>query len=233
MTKFTYTQLKKLPVFIKAHKMYYKKYPFCVRFKAIDFFQSDGFAEHARNAREIKSFLTRHDVNHRSRLDYHLAIYLLDLDSVFLLYNKLKDDIVSIEGPLNETHYNVLNDDLNVVVRDKLFYNKYRYKISSKFVHTESDQLNGLIDTCNSFEKDSYKFNKVIDSYIKNKMLDEATNKNYVSSRSLYRSRYRYMNYIETATIYLTDYDDVCTLHFMFKNIISSTVKIVLTDEVK
>ena len=37
--------------------------------------------------------------------------------------------------------------------------------------------------------------------------------------------------YINTGTVYLTDYDEVATLHLMYKKYITATAKCILIDE--
>jgi hypothetical protein len=88
-----------------------------------------------------------------------------------------------------------------------------------------------MLETCEaSFEKDSYRLNPTLRNYIRNKQMEEeAQNK---TPQSLFRM-HRWIPYSGTATIYLKEYDDVCTLHMLFKNIITSTTKIILKSELE
>lgn len=235
--KLKYEQLKNLSQFKIAHKLYYKKYPFCVRlFSSVgihrwDFASEDWFRDYRRTS-EVRRWLKLHaDFDYRTRHDMHLAIYLPDIDALSLVYNRYKNEIETVEGPINEQQTDTMLNDLSITVRDKLFYNKYRYKVSSYLYRSDMDQWTDLLEVCeSSFEKENYKLNPTLKNYIHNKMIDqEMRNK---QPRSLFRGR-RWLPYAGTATVFLTDYDDVCTLHLMFKNIISDTTKIILKSELE
>lgn len=238
MTNLTFEQLKKLPQYKIAHKMYYKKFPFCVRFysRLQNYdrwdFNSDAFKADLFATAEVKRWLKRYtDFEYRTRHDCHLALYLKDIDAVSRVFNRYKDEINIIEGPVSEKHQDTMVSDLNVTVREKLFYNEYRYKVSSYLYRPSMDAWIDMLETCEaSFEKDSYRLNPTLRNYIRNKQMEEeAQNK---TPQSLFRM-HRWIPYSGTATIYLKEYDDVCTLHMLFKNIITSTTKIILKSELE
>lgn len=234
MTKLTYAQLKKLPQYQIAHKMYYKKYPICVRFPnaiyAGSHWGSEQWASETKKASEVKHWLRKYcDFDYRTRYDYHLAVYLKDIESLSKVYYRYKTEIQTIEAPATESHHDLMITDLNITVREKLYYKDYRYKVSSFLYRNQMDSWLELIDVVeSSFEKDSYLMNTTLRNYIKNKKLDQEIQTK--SPKSLLRM-HRWLPYSGTATVYLKEYDDVCTLHMMFKNIISDTTKIVLKSE--
>jgi hypothetical protein len=220
MAEFKYEQLKKLPVYQVAHKMYYNKYPFCVRFKA----ERKPNHYYFRNfdlETNVKSFLVDKGVEYRSRYDLSLAIFLVDIKSVDQLYKKFKDHIVSIEAPMNETQHDKMVEDLNVTVRKKLFYKEYRYKIKFCFWRKTSDPDKAfeVIETCRtSFEKENYRFNYSFER---------------LAARAESGTSHKLTTFWGDGTIYFKDYNDVCTMHFLFKDSISKTTKIILEDELK
>jgi hypothetical protein len=175
------------------------------------------------NARQIKKYVKTLNLEHKSRVDTHLALYLLDLESVSLIYEKYKDQIEIIESPLNETQKEVMLDDLNVIVKEKLFYNKYRYKINFGFRRNDVLILNTLFETCNdSLGLENYKYASNF-LYYKN-ILDKIGTP--TPGQQIGR-----LPYYGTASIYFKEYEDVCTFHFLFKNNIAKTHKIVLKKE--
>jgi hypothetical protein len=223
MAEFKYEQLKKLPVYKVAHKMYYNKYPFCVRFKA----EQKPNHYYFRNfdlETNVKSFLVNKDAVYRSRYDLSLAIFLLDIKAVDQLYQKFKNHIVSIEAPMNETQHDKMVEDLNITVRKKLFFKEYRYKIKFCFWRSTSgpDTAFEVIETCRtSFEKDNYRFSYAFERLVSH-MESELSHK-----------LHKLTSFWGDGTIYFKNYDDICTMHFLFKDSISKTTKIILEDELK
>jgi hypothetical protein len=233
MAILTFEQLKKLPQYQIAHKMYYKKYPICVRFASyttIHAYGSEEWQKEMKQSAEIRLWLRKCiNFDYRTRHDYHLAVYLKDIEGLSKIYQRYKKIIDRIEAPANEFHHEKMIDDLNITVRDKLFYNEYRYKIKSFLYRSEMDQWEELIDVVeSSIDEDSYRMNPMLREFKQNKQLDEEVQ--LKSPQSILRM-HRWLPYSGTATVYLKDYDDVCTLHMMFKDIISSTTKIILKSE--
>ena len=238
MTKLTYSQLKNLPQYQTAHKMYYKKYPICVRFSRplqdVSLWGrtewTEARTESVKKTSEIKRWLRKCcDFDYRTRYDYHFAIYLKDIEALDKIYQRYKKEITVIEAPATESHRDMMIEDLNITVREKLFYSDYRYKISSYLYRNNMDVWLEMIDVIeSSFQEESYRMNPTLRNYAENKKLDEKLQSGS-QTRSL-RMR-RWLPFSGTATVYLKEYDDVCTLHMMFKNVISSTTKIVLKNE--
>jgi hypothetical protein len=193
---------------------------------------TSAFINDVRHSAEVKRWLKRYaDFEYRTRHDCHLALYLEDIDAVSRVFNRYKNEIKTIEGPVSEKHQDTMVSDLNVTVREKLFYNEYRYKVSSYLYRNSMDAWIELIETCeSSFEEGSYRFNPMLRNYVRNKQIDQE-NQNK-TPQSLFRM-HRWIPFSGTATIYLKDYDDVCTLHMLFKNIITSTTKITLKSELE
>lgn len=191
------------------------------------------WSNNQRQTQEVRTWLKRYaEFDYRTRFDCHLALYIPDLAALDKVFKRYKDQIETIEAPISEQHNNTMIDDLNVTVREKLFYNNYRYKVSSYLYRDKMDSWVDLMETCeSSFEKGSYKYNPTLRGYLNNKELEQK----YSGSqpRSIFSSYRRFIGFSGTATIYLKDYEDVCTLHMLFKNIITSTTKIILKSELE
>lgn len=214
----TYEQLKNTSQYRTSNKLYFNKYPFVVRF-----FRAEDWNERYQNyyrIASVKRWLKKNNnFDYRTRVDYGLSVYLSDLESVTCIFNKYYNEIEYVDGPLNETHQSTLETEPTVSVRKRLFYDKYRYKISSYLLRSDMDQWIGMIELCqDSFEDDSYKLNNMLQFY---KMQGRKE-----------RSHFR-MPWSGTGTIYLKNYDDLCTLHLMYKNIISNTTKVMLEHELE
>lgn len=239
MATLSFQQVKKLPQYQMAHKLYYKKYPICVRFFSScnthrwhDAVALEEWRKDLYRYGEITRWLKVHlKCEYRTRHDGHLAVYLPDLEALSKVFYRYKNEIQTIEAPSNETHRDTMINDLNIIVRDKLFYKDYRYKVSSYLYRRDMDNWIELLEVCeSSFDENSYKLNPTLKNYIQNKMTEQEMQQ--LSPSSLFKMR-RWVPYSGTATVYLKEYDDVCTLHMLFKNIITSTTKIVLKSELE
>lgn len=235
MTKLSFEQVKQLPNYKIARKLYYKKYPICVRFYSstenrYDNFSSENWRRDLYRYGEITRWIKRNATfDYRTRHDCHLAVYLPDLDAFNLVWSRYRQEIETIEAPASEEHNDTMISDLSITVREKLFYNKYRYKVSSYLYRSQMDKWIELLELCeSSFDENSYKLNPTLKNYIQNKMTEQEMQK--LAPSSLFRMR-RWIPYSGTATVYLKEYDDVCTLHLVFKDIITETSKIILTTE--
>lgn len=229
MTKSIYEQLKKDPRFTIASKVWYNEYPFRISFKHWDMFDGDYLNNFHRNSNIKKSIKNLgHDIRYRSDVKFNIYLKNTDaLEDVVRLYNK---EIVNIYGPVSKDHHDMMIQDLSQSVRKKFFYNRYRYKVSCK-LYRYKDDMDQLIDIADfvtsSFDPDTYYLNSTIKSYARLKAIEEDMKQNY---------NYRYSRYFPyglTGSVYLTQYEDVCTMHLMFKNIITSTTKVVLIEELE
>lgn len=239
MAKLSYTQLKRLPQYKLARKMYYKKFPICVRFfsgcdtnRWQDPVALEQWRKDLMRYGEVTRWLRLNlKCEYRTRHDAHLAVYLPDIDALSRVFTRYKNIIETIEAPSSEKHNDTMLNDINITIRDKLFYRRYRYKVSSYLYRNQMDQWLDLLDTCeSSFEEGNYKFNPMLQNYVKNKIRDQERTTQV--PQSLFRS-HRWLPYAGTSTVYLSEYDDVCTLHLMFKNIITDTTKIILASELE
>jgi len=235
MTKSIYEQLKTDSRFTIASKVWYKEFPFRVSFKGWDMFDG-GFLNLFHRNSNIKRQMNRLDHEYKSRNDHCFNLYLKEeqaLEDVIKYYN---DDIIEIQGPLSQDHKDLMIQDLTQSVRKKLFYNKYRYKVSCH-MYKYRDEMDQFIDIADfvtsSFEPDTYYINSTIRQYPRLKALENQY-KNVGSGSAFRRPRWsNFIPYSSTGSVYFMDYSDVCTMHLMFKNIITSTTKVVLIEDLE
>ena len=222
MKKLTFEQLKKLPQYKVAHKVYYKKYPFCVRFNEdikITSYYDHRYTSWISTARERKKWILKNiNHSHRSRFDCHAAFYFEDISDVAVVFEKFKDEITTIEAPVNENHKDTIVSDLNITTRKSLFYKEYRYKIQLYSFYrgyyknaVSIDDLKEFLSLCKDFDDGSYKLNSFLSTYSVNGIRP----------------------YYGSGAVFLKNYEDVCALHLIHKNIILSTTKIILIDELE
>ena len=194
--------------------------------------------------REIEKHLKNNETSSwKTRADRSFFIYLTKPDIINDIIDKWGDYIIEINGPLNTKHQDIMLEDLQIVTRRKLWYNKFRYKISStRYGQPEQEIFEDMQNFCvDSLEYGSYKLN---DTFRK-------TSKSHQKKIQLKHSRMRYaggggpmanwqktifrnpMPFTATGSIYLVNHDDVVTLHLMYKKYITKSQKVVTFDELE
>jgi hypothetical protein len=108
---------------------------------------------------EIRDFVARlPKVEYKTRMggDNNL-FYFRDPDLVKVLVDRYKDAINTVTGPINAAHEDTI-DKHNVLLRDKLYYNTFRYYIefygNKEFVNTLAD---GLVDVLDDMPADTWR----------------------------------------------------------------------------
>lgn len=236
MTTLTYEQLNNDSRFTLATKPWYGSFPFRISFQGHDWRQntlfSQGFHETFWQNRKVLKFLQENEKDYRFRNDTTFNVYLKDLNTVQCLIEEFDDTVTAISGPLSKTHNDMMISDLTQSFRKKLYYNVYRYKVSTK-LYRYHDNMDEFIDmsefVVDSFDENNYMLNSTLKHYSKWKELEQK----YTGSITNNYNNYRHIPYSATGTVYLKEYDDVCAMHLMFKHIITSTSKVVLIEEIE
>lgn len=232
MTKLTYEQLKKDSRFTIAMKPWYGKFPFRVSLYGWGTLMHQDWKGVVRRNRQVKARLDESSYEYKHRSDDSFNLYVRDLDAVQLIVDLADRDILEISGPINESHSDLMIQDLTQSFRNKLFYNRYRYKVSCKMYRYEGnmDVFEDIVEfVTSSLDPKTYYLNNTLRQYPRWKAFEAELSKTPLNGWS----RYRYIPYSATGTVYLMDYDDVCTMHLMFKNEITSTTKVVLIEELE
>lgn len=151
----------------------------------------------------------------------YVTLYLND-DSVFKdTVSKLSYCIEEVSIPTNENHKQVMEDNHRVRVRQKLFHNKYRFKVNIKNTwndrFTDFEKLHSWLHNLENPAGDRWMANiplarifKLIDQHGKN------------TSNKIYWSSYG---------VYLNDDQDVMMLQMWLHNYYDSAEKAVLISE--
>jgi hypothetical protein len=122
-----------------TQKLYFNKFIYAVKF---DILADKGSS--ARNnvfIKQIKSKLKESGIAFRTRLDWHFGKDKLNIIlSAYLSDNAMYDELLKLypqqiawtSKPLSEKHKDLLESKIEVIVRDKLLYNRFKYKIMFK-----------------------------------------------------------------------------------------------------
>jgi hypothetical protein len=233
MTLLTLEQIKSTVPYTVSQKPWYKEYPFRVGFHGWDLFAaSNNVAECKALHRLIRRTLNAHNIDYRKRDDTNYYIYLKTSSDVSLMIELFAKNIVDVAGPYSEKHKDAMLTDLTLLVKDKLWYNQYRYKVSFRLRRNDMDFFEEIAEfVTDNFEHGTYKLNSIITEYPRLKLI--ALGRKAVAAGLVWYSTTNTMPYVSTGTVYLKNYEDLCTIHMMHKSTITETVKIVLTHEIE
>ena len=236
MTQSALEQLKAHNNYHISKEVWYNKFPYrlsllghWVNEETLDKLSlrhSDVYKTHAR----VKKFLNKSLLPIESRIrsgENAFCIYLKTAEDVTTVM-KIIDPIflLEIHGPISEKQESIMLNDMNVLVKESLYYKKYRYRVDVIRNKKNAEFLKELKDFVESnFDVLDYKLNQGFKDY------ELFHSKNEPASLSIFGSMYtgpwRYHG-----SVYLKNYEDLCTLHMMYKNEINKTTKIVTTSEV-
>lgn len=111
---------------------------------------------------EIRNFVERLPrVEYKTRMGgENNLFYFRDADLVMLLVDRYRDVINSVTGPLNSEHQEVM-DERNIVMRDKLYYDRYRYVLEFKFCEEFVPTAAAIIDYLADLEEKSWRAHRL------------------------------------------------------------------------
>ncbi len=224
MAVLTLQQIKNLPEFTYATGIYYKKFPWRIQFWQPEFFRR-GFHKDLEHENAWRTCMIRNmDINSllknqlgyerwKVRRDRKFFVYLTEHNLISKLVDRWGEDILQIQGPINQKHQELMIDNLDLVTKKELWYNKFRYKVSfTRHGRQPLDILSEIFEFVDeTFDANNYQMNHIMKRSIRHKTMHDP--------------------YTNTGTIFLKEYDDVATLHLMFKKHITSTKKCVLINE--
>lgn len=236
MTKSVFEQLKKDSRFTISSSVWYGEFPFRVSFKGWDMFDGGWLNNYHRNT-HIRKKLDSLNHEYRFRNDTQFNVYLKTEEALQDVYRLFDSDILKLSGPISSAHQDQMLNDISQTFRQKLYYNKYRYKVSCKMYRYEGnmDVFEDIVDfVTSSFEPENYFLNSILKQYPRLKALDAEFQSSRNGRRPFYRSRWGSMvPFVATGSVFLKEYNDVCAMHLMFKPYITDSSKVVLIEELE
>lgn len=144
---------------VPTQKLYYGKFLYCLKFKIIDSPQSSWTSiGKDSTVKAIKKLVKDSGNPFRHRLDWNVVnsvwhitfgIYTNDSDMCDYLIKTYPTLVSFIGKPMNEKHKDLLLNKIEVIVREKLLYNNFRYKVLLKFDYRQQNKefIKGWIQT--------------------------------------------------------------------------------------
>jgi hypothetical protein len=231
MTKLTLQQLKNHENHKVIKKLYFKKYPYCLRY-------GNHHSEYIDMPLDIRKRNIQDDINNikahvrqkfknskqvRVRHEWTSLSLFFENESDFVdvassLNRSYKKILFSVETPISNDQIQFMKDNEIVEIREKLIYNKYRYKLESYRSYTPETvdqwiELGKMIQ--DNFAPEDYKLNY---------------NLYWVLNHP--EQAHQQLRWIGTLAVYFKNYNDVCSIKFIHNNIIKKMVKVALHSEI-
>ena len=228
MTTLSLEHIRTNTPYTVSQKPWFKEYAFRIAFHGWDLFNIDSSTVHIH--KQVRDTLRNSNIGFKQRQDRNYYIYLKSSEDVSLLLEQFENHIIHISGPYSEKHKNTMLSDLSIVVKDNLFYKEYRYKLSFWLTRQDMDFFEEISEfVIDNIEYGTYRFNSVIRNYPSLKERD----KMQISPNRWHSLGATIIPFYATGTVYLKSYDDLVTIHMLYKSKITSSVKIVLTTEIE
>jgi hypothetical protein len=231
MTLSALEQLKEYKNYQISKEVWYNKFPY--RIGLTGYWKTDNGRIGLANdniiemQRRLRKFMKKSaGIEYRIRSDTYFNVYLKTADDVFKIANEVGWNFVEhITGPMSEKQQDTMLADINVIYKNKLYYNLYRYKVDIVCYRSEGmDFIDNFRDfITENFEEGSYKFSNGFSSY------DYYFKSSSASPVSIFGSIY--VPWRIAASVYLKNYEDLCTIHMIYKNDICKTTKVALFSE--
>lgn len=124
-------------IVLPTQRLYFNKFVYSIQFKLLldraAYINTNPLIQQIK--KELKSVpnRTRIDWNiTQEKLDVTLNVYLNDDSMYNSLLNKYSNSISQTYRPISEKHKGMLVDKIEIIIRDKLLYNKFSYKVIFK-----------------------------------------------------------------------------------------------------
>ncbi len=88
------------------------------------------FAFHYAKQKRIMQLMDRLDIEYRFRREKNFNLYISDNNIVKRILDIMPEEVINIQGPKSQEHLDILRGGRKVVVRENLYYKRFRYKIS-------------------------------------------------------------------------------------------------------
>lgn len=184
------------------------------------------FAYHYTKQKRFMQLMDRLDIEYRFRREQHFNLYLNDSAIVQRMLKQIPEEIICVNGPKNQEHLNILRGGRKVLVRDNLYYKRYRYKISYYANHEFKETIFPAIEKLlPSMEMDHIKLSSNYYRLRRQQELKRTQFKQFQMARTVDPWHY--------ITVYFEDEEDLVLFKMMVGGTSKSEVEIILHSELQ
>lgn len=218
---------------VYTERTFYKKYSYKLCF-VIDYTPLSGLTARSSQYWSTRTTLRRDlrkklvaampDVDYRTREEGRNVNIFLDDDAVAnMITLKFQESLEEVHMPLNEQHKQLMHGNHRIRIRNKLFYNKYRYKVHVK---------NFVLNRFTNFEKLKYWLNSLDVENDENRWAANNPLKSAFDMSEEERTKPKFVYRFSDFAVFLNEEQDVMMLQLWLNEWYGGTEKAVLISEI-
>ena len=148
--------------YVASNKLYYKRYAYNLTLKHVNLWShihrvtmGNGEINDIRELhwqftklyKNMCAVLDKKDFEYRTRRELNFNLYFDDPDALKVVLRMVPEHVIELSGPLHEAHLDTMRNSRKLVVRENLWYKKYKFKISYKGTSSfKQDTVPAIID---------------------------------------------------------------------------------------
>ena len=165
-------ELKQICTYHVAPRAYYKDFLYKVRLFGLHHTSNYGFLHFRKTPEEDAPLLTDEDIlkiemylmqnklqkgkDFKMRREWTTTFYFKDPFWTLCFVESFKNLVIDVYGPMNNTHSDLMVEDYEVVVKNTLWFKKYRWKVEffgdHDFVEKDSSKIKNYLDNIDETE---------------------------------------------------------------------------------
>lgn len=178
------------------------------------------------------TLLDRKGIEYRTRREVNYNLYFNDPSVFKMALKAFKQDVLEISGPANPDHLTAMRNNRKIVVRDSLWYKKYRFKVTYR---ATSDFKENIVPNIISYKRDLTKDEIKLSSNIYKILETPKSHNNMGGTYSSFR-RFVYTRGVQPwhlCTVYLDNEDNYVMYKMMVGGDSESEQEILLLSELE
>ena len=228
--------------YTNSTKLYYKRYAYNLTLKHVSLWSQYDRRQPGSDISDIRELhwqfikiydnlckiLDKKEVVYRTRRELNFNLYFDDPTAFKVVLKMVPDYIIALSGPVNQSHLATMRDSRKVVVRENLWYKKYKFKISYKATNSfKEDTVPAIMDFKKSLTHDEIKLSNNIYRIIQEKNTPQRQRQSY--SGMYFGSRG--LNSWNTCSIYFDNEDNFVMYKMMVPGNPYEELEILLVHE--
>ena len=227
-------------------KLYYKTFAFNLSMKHINIwhhiYRDQASEQDTQDIRQLHyqfnniynkftRLLDSKNIEYRTRRELNFNLYFNDPEVFELALKSFNEYIIEIFGPVHDNHLTTMKNSRKIVVRENLWYKKYRFKISYRgTTEFQETVIPSIMEYKDSLSDNEIKLSSNIYRILDNKMKPSYTTSTFTNFR---RFHYRGVQPWHTCTVYLDNEENYVMYKMMVPGESDTEHEILLLSELE
>lgn len=232
--------------YINSTKLYYKTFAFNLTLKHINIWhhanRQHASAQDFEDVRQLHcqfntlyrkftKLLDSNNIEYRTRREINFNLYFNDPNVFDLAIKSFSENIIELNGPAHNEHLSAMRNNRKVVVRENLWYKKYRFKVSYRGTSDFQDfVVPSLLEYKKSLTEDEIKLSSNIYRIIDNRYKPAYTTAAFGNFKRFY---YKGVQPWHTCSVYLDNEENYVMYKMMVPGESESEHEILLLSELE